>query len=72
MPERDKRSKKKKKRGESAGQDDKDEDDDKIDKPDEPPDKVAVSRWLTSEQRIVDAVSSGCSEGSGHFPQSYH
>lgn len=66
--ERDKRSKKKKKRGESAGQDDKDEDDDKIDKPDEPPDKVAVSRWLTSEQRIVDAVSSGCSEGSGHFP----
>ena len=66
--ERDKRSKKKKKKGKSAGKDDKDEDDDKIDKPDEPPDKVAVSRPLTSEQRIVDAVSSGCSEGLEHFP----
>lgn len=66
-PERKKKSKKKKK-GKDAGKDDVSRDDDKIEKPDEPPDEVAVSRPLTSEQRIVDAVSSGCSEGLEHDP----
>ena len=65
--ERKKKSKKKKK-DRDAGKDDVGRDDDKIEKPDEPPDEVAVSRPLTSEQRIVDAVSSGCSEGLEHDP----
>ena len=59
-PDREKKSKKKKKKSKPAGRDDTEADD-------EHPDKIAVSRCLTPEQRSVDAVPSGSSEGLENF-----